>query len=336
MSQSSILTMEKMGELFKSEGLNLSVEQLGKCYAALEGFYEEIKRGEKKVRKQSGYMLWLKEKRESLKLELGSNKVTEVAKLAGERWKGMSEEEKLEWNEKAGNMEVSREVVKKSKWVYDVTENYAWDNESYEGWSGVHEGSYLQGKTELGFVKGKGVFASLPEAIEAGNELGKGCGGIVKGKSGYSLRLSGEVKKEKDSVMGKFVKCWVKSDLSGVATYAGKKSSKKVAKIQKKMVVELEEKVDKKDETKDEKKDEKKEEKKEEVEAEEILKEESENEEVEEEEEEESGDEEEMSLERYTFRGVTYFYDTNTNLVYDPETQDEIGIKKGNKIILNE
>jgi hypothetical protein len=326
MAQSSILTLEKMSELFRGEGLTLSEEQLGKCYVALEGFYEEINRSSKKARKQSGYMMWLKENRESLKEELGTNKVTEVAKLAGERWKSMSEEEKKEWNDRAGV--VVSEVVKRVKWEYDLKEEYEWDRDSYEGWSEVHEGKYLEGKTEEGFKKGKGVFASLPEAIEAGNELGTGCGGIVKGKNGYSLRLAGEMKEVKDKLYRTVIKCWVKSDLSGVATYAGKKSSKKVAKIQKKMVVELEEKNEEKNE-------EKKEEKKEEVKPEEIFKEES-DEEVVEEEEEDSGDEEEMSLERYTFRGVTYFYDTNTNLVYDPETQDEIGIKKGNKIILNE
>jgi hypothetical protein len=316
MAQSSVLTREKMEDLFKSQGLKLSEEQIGKCFEALTGFYEEIMEAEKEKKKgnrgKTGYMLWLSENRASLKEELGGGKVTEVAKLGGERWKMLSEEEKSEWKDRARGMSVE-ERVKKAKWSFDLKNNEG-DDEKYEGWSVENVGYFLEGKTEAGTKRGEGSFMRLSEAIDAANKLGNGCGGIVKGNSGYTLKLSGEKKAVKDPIYKEYIKCWVKEDLEGVATYSEKKSKRKVAKILKKS--EEEEKVEEKEE-----------EEKEEVKAEEIFKED------EEEEEDEDSENEEPELEEYVYKGKTYLLDENTNLVYDYDTQDEIGRKKGAKVI---
>jgi hypothetical protein len=242
-------------------------------------------------------------------------KVTDVTKLGGSRWKSLSEEEKSEWNSKASVSEPQTKRVLVEKWEFSLKDSEG-DEEEYEGWSGVNVGYFLEGKTVNGFKRGSGVFMTLREAIEEGNRLGKECGGVVKGKNGYSLRLSGEMKKVTDEVMSDYIKCWVKKDLEGVATYEEKKSKSKVKKILKA-----------------------KDEKKEEVKPEEIFKEEDEEEEEEvveeDDEEEEEEEEEDCSVVPWTFKGKTYLLDEKTGVVYDEDTEDEIGKKtKGGRLVL--
>jgi len=50
---------------------------------------------------QNAYLNWLGEYRAALTKEAGSGSVGVVGKLAGEKWKGMSEEQKAPWEKKA-------------------------------------------------------------------------------------------------------------------------------------------------------------------------------------------------------------------------------------------
>ena len=191
----SVLTMEKVSEYFTREGVTLSDDQVGKCFRAMENFYDEVVKASKKKsvgRGKTGYMMWLSENRSKLKEELGGGKVTEVAKLGGERWNALSEEDKLDWKERAirdsGVGSVGKE--KKGKWSFDLKSNEG-DEVEYEGWSEANVGYFLEGKTDAGTKRGVGSFMRLSDAIDAGNDLGNGCGGIVKGNSGYTLKLSG-------------------------------------------------------------------------------------------------------------------------------------------------
>jgi len=62
----------------------------------------------------TGYMLFLKNNRDSIKQELGEGKagLKEVAKLAAEKWRALSEEERTKWNEDAKLVKVEPKAPK--------------------------------------------------------------------------------------------------------------------------------------------------------------------------------------------------------------------------------
>ena len=59
----------------------------------------------KKKRGMTGYLLFSKEMRGKVKDELGEVKPTEVVTEVAKRWKGLDEEKRMEWNERAKNMD---------------------------------------------------------------------------------------------------------------------------------------------------------------------------------------------------------------------------------------
>ena len=305
------LSYEKLNELFTSVGLELSEEKTKKCYDALEGYYNEITRKKGRV---SGYMMWLNENRENIRevhlkgVELtGRSKVTEVAKKGGELWNGLSSEEKSEWNkkacEKSGSM--SKKEVKK-KWSFDLTSEEG--DIGVECFSGPHVGKYLKGVTEVGRLRNKGTFQTLNEAISAAKLLGDKCGGVTKGRSGYQLREGIEMSEVTDKISQKFIKTWLRGDIDEKKVEETK-SKKRVKKVLKK--------AEKIEEVEDEKEEEVEDEK------------EEEEEEVEEESEDEAD-----TLE-WEYKGTKYLVDEETNMVYDYDTHDELGIRKKGKLVLN-
>ena len=313
------LSYEKLNELFTGVGLKLGEEDTKKCYEALELYYKEIT-CKKKLSgrgRVSGYMMWLNENRENIRevhlkgVELtGRSKVTEVAKKGGELWKALSEEDKTEWKkkacEKSGSM--AKKEVKK-KWSFDLSCEEG--DEEVLGFSGPYVGKSLDGKTEYGFKRGQGSFGTLEEAISAAKLLGDKCGGVTKGKSGYTLRSGIEMKEVGDALYKKYTKTWLRSDITEEKVEEIK-SKKKVKKVLKKR-------AEKKEEV---------ETKKEEVEVEEEV--EEEEDEVEEEEEEED----EADTEEWEYKGTKYLVDEETNMVYDYDTHDVIGLRKKGKLVL--
>ena len=55
----------------------------------------------KKKRGLTGYLLFAKEKRPEVKADLGEAKPTEVVTEVAKRWKALTEEERVSWNERA-------------------------------------------------------------------------------------------------------------------------------------------------------------------------------------------------------------------------------------------
>ena len=328
------LSYEKLNELFTGVGLELSEEKTKKCYEAFEMYYNEITRKKVSGRgRVSGYMMWLNENRENIRdvhlkgVELtGRSKVTEVAKKGGELWNGLSSEEKSEWNKKACEKSgsVPKKEVKK-KWSFDLTSDEG-DN-SVEGFSGPHVGKYLKGVTEVGRLRNKGTFQTLNEAISAAKLLGEKCGGVTKGRSGYQLREGIEMSEVTDKISHKFIKTWLRGDIDEKKVEETK-SKKRVKKVLKK--AEKIEEVEPKKEVEEEEVEPKKE-----VEEEEVEEEEEEEVEEEEVEEEESESEDEADTLEWEYKGTKYLVDEETNMVYDYDTHDELGIRKKGKLVLN-
>ena len=317
------LSYEKLNELFTGVGLKLEEEQTRKCYEALEGYYKDITKKTKRGR-VSGYMMWLNDNRERIKSEYfkdveltGRSKVTEIAKKGGELWKCLSEEEKLEWKSKASEKsgEMPKKEVKK-KWSFELSNEEG--DEEVEGFSGPHVGKYLKGVTENGRLRNKGTFETLSEAIRAAKLLGEKCGGVTKGRSGYQLREGIEMSEVTDKISHRYIKTWLRGDITEKKVEETK-SKKKVKKVLKKKEEEKEEEVEEKEEEVEEK-EEKVEEKEEKVE--------------EKEEEEESESEDEEEVEEWEYKGTKYLMDPNTKIVYDYDTHDEIGKERKGKLVL--
>ena len=51
--------------------------------------------------------------------------------------------------------------------------------------------------------------------------------------------------------------------------------------------------------------------------------------------ENEAEDDEEAEVEPWTYKGKSYLVDTTSGVVYDEETEDEIGIRKDGELVLN-
>ena len=68
---------------------------------------EKVDGEPKKKRGLTGYLLFSKEKRSEVKEELGEAKPTEVVTEVAKRWKALTEEERVSWNERAKEVEVA-------------------------------------------------------------------------------------------------------------------------------------------------------------------------------------------------------------------------------------
>ena len=292
----------------------------------------------------SGYMLWLNENREKIKTDyfgdtlMGREKVTMIAKKGGELWGEMDEAEKEEWNSKARENRGSvAPKAKKVAWTYSCAVDD--DAETPEDMSGPFVGYALVGKTSMGYVRGKGSFSKLSDALEAAREV-EGCVGVTKGEGGYQLRSQERLVAVTKEYFRDHVKSWVFGEKS-VEDMIGKKKEgsgkKKVAKILKKVAESVPKKVTKKVAKKVPKKaatEEMEELKKKMAElakkaAEESEVEEEAEEEVEEEVEEEAEEEvenndeesedEEVELETWIFDEEEFWVDPSTNEVYNGE-----------------
>ena len=62
---------------------------------------EKVDGEPKKKRGLTGYLLFSKEKRSEVKAELGEAKPTEVVTEVAKRWKALTDEERVAWNERA-------------------------------------------------------------------------------------------------------------------------------------------------------------------------------------------------------------------------------------------
>jgi hypothetical protein len=144
-------------------------------------------------------MIWLNKSRKQIVSEhftddsgectlTGREKVTEVAKKAGELWKELSDEDKAPFEEQNAQ---EKEEYMKLKEEYTPSANLATTDpdeipEAPEGWSGPFADTYLA-LTIKGYTKSYNSFA---EAVAAAEELGAGSvGGITKQGTKYKLRL---------------------------------------------------------------------------------------------------------------------------------------------------
>ena len=153
----------------------------------------------------SAYMLWLNKNREDIKNSfeeelVGKEKVTKVAKKAGQMWGEMSDEDKAPYVEKA---EEAAKAYKEAKANYvpadgSVSTSGKIDflslpvDQAPEGWSGPFDGKFLwkfAAKRKFGI----GKFKTFKEAVAAAEQLiedGEECSGITRDKTGYTLRQS--------------------------------------------------------------------------------------------------------------------------------------------------
>ena len=355
---------QKQCEMLKVELSNfLDEENVTKTIEAVEGIFSKPKRGKRESKpREEGKMKrpspasWLF--REEMRTEIISDHFSdlekvpgkEVVKKAKELWDGMSVEDQEPWVSKNKSMWVeyysanggkSPSAVKTPFNVVAPLE----DCDVKEGWKGPYVGKYLA-KLANGKKIGVGKFDTLESAQEAAEGL-ETCGGVTyTKKDGYSLRVgvdpNTEPKEEKESV------CWVKENHT-------LKSPEK--KRRNKVVVE-----DKEDEDEDENNEileEVVEEEKELVVEEVVVVVEEDKDLVveeeteiipvekasescdifgadteEEEEDDDDDDDEELEVSPWEYNGTTYLLDENNGDIYDYETQDLIGVKKGEKVMM--
>ena len=104
MANERVVELEKqMADVMKRLGMTMEAEKKPKKEKK-----EKVEKEEKpkKKRGMTGYLVYAKEKRPSVKEELIANgnenpKPTEVITEVAKRWKAMSEDEQREWNERA-------------------------------------------------------------------------------------------------------------------------------------------------------------------------------------------------------------------------------------------
>ena len=203
-----------------SEGNGFSAEQIEMLKAAMANqVTEAMKKQTKKERKTrkakdpnapkkpaTAYMAWLNQSRAQIiedhftngdgecTLE-GRAKVTEVAKKAGELWKGLSDEDKQPFEEEAAK---AKEAWTAAKAEYQASEPQPVEDpedlpEAPEGWSGPYENHYLW-KIAVN-ADGETMRKSYPrfaDAVTAAQELGPTlCGGITRNNGKYTLRRAG-------------------------------------------------------------------------------------------------------------------------------------------------
>jgi hypothetical protein len=267
--------------------------------------------------------MWLKDNREKIILEhfydvelVGREKVTLVAKKAGELWKLLSEDEKAPWVEKyatareeyiANRPEGS---VKKSV-DFNFSAKDSDETECPDCWNGPHPVKYLWGYTDAGRARGVGNFATLAEAITAAENLGDKCGGITKEKFGYTLRLGGELYQDLNKP---WQVSWLKNDYNGEVKTSKRSPSPKSS-------------TESDDDSSTPKV-------KAEVTEDKVGV--AESNESDDAESDDESDDEAISVEPWEYKGTKYLLDEATNIVYDYDNQEEIGRRtKGGKLKKN-
>ena len=186
----------------------------------------------KPKRVPSSYLLFSNEFRAEVKTQLqdtseGAVRAGAIAKIIGEKWKSMNEEEKLPWvtkyNELKHEYDIQMEVyykenpeeknvgkVDKSKTTKKVVKKTSTTTTSFietkglpstpEGMYGPYNG-YIAGcptdpKTDKRIVR---AFKNFDEAVACYIELGDKCGGITKTKRGYCVRKNSTISTNKSS-----------------------------------------------------------------------------------------------------------------------------------------
>ena len=166
-------------------------------------------------RPKNAYMMWLEENRSRIKEELGTSKVSEVAKAAGVEWKTLEPEARKPFDERAAEAKAAYNEIKgtyvPSKTVqvqYDIGEF----PEAPEGWSGPFEWKYLPS-----YAKGSNGktmrFNSFQDAVEAANSL-EACIGITKEYRCYTLRVGPDLvtTTNRDDEKSKGLASWLKGE----------------------------------------------------------------------------------------------------------------------------
>merc|ERR1712226_1174646 len=99
-------------EKFKAEGGVAGKRRADKAAAKQEKAGKRAKKEKdpnKPKKPQTSYWLWLGENRAALVKEVGSNDVTKVGKLAGEKWKTLSAAVKAPFEKKAADLKAAYE-----------------------------------------------------------------------------------------------------------------------------------------------------------------------------------------------------------------------------------
>ena len=259
-----------------------------------------------------------------------------VSKKAQELWNGLSDEERLPYEEKRKLLWAEYEKTKgttpqvekepKEEFTFKVDEEV----EVPEGWDGPYKGKYLHKYvTGLGKVVGVGLFPTLPEAIEAASKHDN-CQGVTLCKFGYTLREGGTPKTNPKYEATSWVKSGSVPVKSSGKKSSGKKSSGKKSSGKKSSGKKSSGKKSSgkkssgkkssgnEDEDEDEDVDENR------KFAENIL--ESEDEDEEEDDDEENEDDEyDAEVVEWNYKGVDYLVDEDSDIVYSSESQQPIG-----------
>ena len=200
-------------------------------------------------RPKNAYMLFTDSIREEVKAELvqeapdGKIRVSDIAKVCGERWKEMPDAEKQPFVD--ANVEAKAEYEKAMEEYYEQypdkkvekatkkagggkkraakAKKAAFSTEdglptTPEGFSGAYTG-YLSGSVKDPET-GKNIlkkFADFNEAVVEAIRLGDACGGITRTTKGYSLRSGTTLKTNwGDDTVAKIEISWVKGDGSDI------------------------------------------------------------------------------------------------------------------------
>ena len=320
--------------------------------------YEEkkiVKREEKdpnRVKKPvPASWMWRNENREKIQKEYfdGENvKGSLISKKAQEIWKEMSDEEKRPyeerraelWEEYKASNPTSTTSTPRAKETFEFDEDE--EVETPENWEGPHNGKFLK-KYACGKKIGIGRFATFEEAIAAANDNSE-CGGITRGKNGYTLRKGFDPMTDTENDKNGPFTSWTKKGYMPETTKKTKKSKKKEKKeseVEKDADPKVEvlaktETTDPEVETNTSKKTEVSDSDEEEDSNDADTKEDTYENDTD---NEETDDEEALSVEQWEHNGTTYFLDENTNILYDSETHEEVGKRKKSKgewkVILN-
>jgi hypothetical protein len=211
--------------------LNIPQDKLIEALGAIEQVQSEPvektkKRGSKKTkdpaapkRPTSGYFFWLAENRLRIKEELMAiatendeepPKPKEVVKEAGSQWRALSDDEKEPFDAKGKEDQQRYREEMKTYQPSEVSVETMADEypEAPEGWSGPFQLKYLF-KTAKGDDGKAKSFKSFDEAIEAAGRL-EGCGGITKTSRGYSLRVGPELISANPTKAASALASWVK------------------------------------------------------------------------------------------------------------------------------
>merc|ERR1719401_2152477 len=120
-------------EKFKADGGVAGKRRAEKAAAKMEKDGKRARKAEKDPNKpkkpSTAYWLWLGENRAALLKEVGGKDVTKVSKLGGERWKALSEKEKVPFEKKAA---AARAEYEKAMEEYRKTAGDAADDEEGE------------------------------------------------------------------------------------------------------------------------------------------------------------------------------------------------------------